>query len=255
MEIKYIPRRVWGSSVATEEFIRKRTSDPSYRKTEIHVHHTAAIDVDDDTPNRWDYSEAVAYMRRLQWARPDLGPLPYSENIAVSEDTDTVWVFQGRGILKRGAHTARHNVAGVGWGILGNFDKGDNLAAHAAVAAIESRVGELRQDVVPSLGNAKNPRGWNAWGHRDSSSKSCPGFEVYTLLRDFDLEGGLMSFSAHEIEELKRLVKSLDSVDSNGGFASYAVKLIRKERNLPLHEQGGTTDAAAHARLDKLHQI
>jgi len=38
----------------------------------------------------------------------------------------------------------------------------------------------------------------------------------------------------HEIEELKRLIRSLDSVGSNGSFAKYAVELIRKERDHPL---------------------
>lgn len=43
-------------------------------------------------------------------------------------------------------------------------------------------------------------------------------------------------FTDHEIKELKGLVAALDSVGSNGGFAAEAVKLIRKERELPLHK-------------------
>lgn len=239
MEIKFINRNAWGSTRTTEDFISKRMSDPVHAKTEIQVHHTAAVDGDDSTPNRWDYDEAVAYMRRLQWSRPDLGPLPYSENVAVSEDLETVWVFEGRGILKRGAHTKYHNWQGVGWGIFGNFDRRDDLAAQAAVVAIEYRV-ELLRHSLTRLGSVPNPKGWNAWGHRDSSSKSCPGNFLYHLLADFDLEGGLMSFSAHEIEELKRLVHSLDEMKSDGSAMGYAVKLIRKERKLPLHVQNVT---------------
>ncbi len=41
-------------------------------------------------------------------------------------------------------------------------------------------------------------------------------------------------FTKHEIEELKRLIRSLDSEKSNGSFGQYAVKLIRKERDYPL---------------------
>ncbi len=41
-------------------------------------------------------------------------------------------------------------------------------------------------------------------------------------------------FTKHEIEELKRLIRSLDGVKSNGSFAGYAAKLIRKERTYPL---------------------
>lgn len=50
----------------------------------------------------------------------------------------------------------------------------------------------------------------------------------HVILRDM--------FTEHEIKELKGLVAALDSVGSNGGFAAEAVKLIRKERQLPLHK-------------------
>lgn len=184
----WVPRNVWGSNQTTEQFIRDRRSDPGSVKTEIQVHHTAATDNDDSTPNRWDYGEAVTYMRRLQWSRPDLGPLPYSENIAVSENLSTVWIFEGRGILKRGAHTGGHNVAGVGWGVLGNFDKPDTPAAQLAVRAIELQARTYRATITPNLGSVLNPKGWVAWGHRDSSTKTCPGHSLYPLLTAFSLE-------------------------------------------------------------------
>ncbi len=41
-------------------------------------------------------------------------------------------------------------------------------------------------------------------------------------------------FTKHEIEELKRVIASLDSVKSNGSFAGYAAELIRKERTYPI---------------------
>ena len=188
MNLIWVPRKVWGASGSTESFIANRRSDPPEAKTEIQVHHTAAVDTNDSTPNRWSYAEAVTYMRRLQWSRPDLGPLPYSENLAVAEDLNTVWVFEGRGILKRGAHTGGHNVAGVGFGVFGNFDQPDVPAARLAVEAIESRVGHYRRTITPYLGDVKNPNGWNAWGHRDSSTKTCPGHSLYPLLADFKLE-------------------------------------------------------------------
>ncbi len=186
-QIIWVPRTTWGSSASTESFIVNRVSDDPEKKTEIHIHHTASVD-DDDTPNRWDYDEAVAYMRRLQWVRPDLGPLPYSENLAVSEDLETVWVFEGRGILTRGAHTGGHNIPGVGWAVFGNFSRADPVAAAAAVKAIESRVVHYRQSTTPSLGDTKSPNGWDAWGHRDSKATTCPGDSLYPLLADFTLE-------------------------------------------------------------------
>lgn len=185
MSVVWVPRSQWGASVTTEAFIANRYSATPAEKTVIVVHHTTTVDGDDSTPNRWDYDEAEAYMRSLQWARPDLGPLPYSENLAVSEDLQTVWLFEGRGILKVGAHTAGHNRDGVGWGVFGNFDQADTDAARAAVDAIEWRVAQL--DRLPNLGSVKNPSGWNAWGHRDTSPKTCPGHSLYPLLATFQL--------------------------------------------------------------------
>lgn len=196
-DLVFIPRSEWGASAATEAFIRNRYSASPREKTSIQVHHTAGTS-SDATPNRWNLAEAVAYMRRLEWVRPDLGPLPYSVNLAVSEDLETVWVFQARGILKVGAHTGGHNRDGVGFGVFGNFDKPDTQAAQVLVDAIEHVCHDLRYGGVwsdrlieggaylPYLGDARNPKGWLAWGHRDSSTKTCPGHSLYPLLAGFD---------------------------------------------------------------------
>jgi hypothetical protein len=139
-------------------------------------------------------------MRRLQTSRPDLGPLPYSENFAPSEDLSIVWIFEGRGILPIGAHTAGHNRDGYGAGILGNHDLADPQAAAVLIEAIERRVRDLRLNHgLVNLGQVKNPRGWNAWGHRDSSPKSCPGNHLYPLLANFRLLGEDMASSAQKM--------------------------------------------------------
>lgn len=195
VRVYFVPRSEWGSTQDTEDFIRNRSKqyvDKVTEKTTIQIHHTAAIDIDDNTPNFWDYDEAVAYMRKLQWSRlSDLGPLPYSENVAISEDGRTVWLFEGRGIMVRGAHTAGHNEDGVGWGIFGNFDK-PTLTGHmqTILRAIELRVGMLRRLGLVNLGTELSPRGWVAWGHRDTAAKSCPGNNLYPLLSSFKLEEG-----------------------------------------------------------------
>ncbi len=191
MKIEWVSRSEWGSTAVTEEFISSRRSQTPNKKTEIQVHHTAAIDIDDSTPNRWDYSEAQAYMRRLQFVRPDLGPLPYSENLAASEDLEIVWVFEGRGVLKQGAHTKGHNVPGVGFGVFGNFDKSDVDAAAALITAVQDRCHFYKTDPnwqLINLGSVLSPHGWTAWGHRDSSNKSCPGNSLYPQLSDFVIE-------------------------------------------------------------------
>jgi hypothetical protein len=188
MQILYVSRAQWGATQSTENYISNRSSASPAQKTTIQVHHTASIDSRDQTPNRWAYENAVRYMRSLQTARPELGPLPYSMNLAVSEDAETVWLFEGRGILKIGAHTAGHNLDGVGYGIFGNFDLRDDVAALAAIGAIEADVALRRREGLVNLGQEKNPRGWNAWGHRDSSPKSCPGNHLYPLLANFRLD-------------------------------------------------------------------
>ncbi len=191
MKIEWVPRSEWGSTAVTEEFIHSRRSQSRLIKTEIQVHHTAATDTDDSTPNRWDYSEAQAYMRRLQFVRPDLGPLPYSENLACSEDLETVWAFEGRGVLKQGAHTKGHNVPGVGFGVFGDFDKPDVDAAARLITAIQDRCHFYKTDPnwrLINLGSVLSPHGWTAWGHRDSSNKSCPGNSLYPQLADFVIE-------------------------------------------------------------------
>ncbi|MCI0560383.1 MAG: N-acetylmuramoyl-L-alanine amidase [Nitrososphaera sp.] len=190
MNVVWIPRSEWGASSATETFIAGRPTVPPLERTNIQVHHTAAIDTMDTTPNRWTYARALAYVRRLQTSRPDLGPMPYNFNPAVSEDLNVVWLFEGRGAHKRGAHTANYNRTGIGYGILGNFDKADNDVRDVLLSAIERHAAQLRADGMSNLATLLNPRGWQAWGHRDTSTKSCPGNHLYWELEHFSLEGG-----------------------------------------------------------------
>lgn len=202
--IYYVSRSEWGCSPLTEAWIRRRPRVPATAKTEIFVHHTASID-DDDTPNRWTFERAAAYMRALEGARPELGPLPYSENVAVAEDLSAVWILEGRGILEMGAHTAGHNTSGVGWGILANFDRADPGAAELALEGIRSRAYELRTEGgLLNLGSRLNPRGWVAWGHRDVAAKSCPGDTLYPLLEGFSIGSMLSNQDREEIAEIVR---------------------------------------------------
>jgi hypothetical protein len=189
MRLVWVPRSQWGPTRPyTEEFIAARVSDPATAKTSLQIHHTGAIDAGDVTPNRWTYDRAVAYMRRLEWVRLyDLGPLPYNANPALSEDGETVWLFEGRGILKRGAHTAGYNVSGVGIGVLGNLDRTDTPPEDLATLteAITEIGRRLRHtEGLTRIGDNRNPKGWEVWGHRDTTTKSCPGALLYPRLAD-----------------------------------------------------------------------
>lgn len=192
VELVYVPREQWGSSRETESYIAGRRVYLPADKQSVHVHHTAAIDVDDNTPNRWDKAEAIAYMKRLETVRPDLGPLPYSMNLAASEDLRTVWMFEGRGLLVSGAHTAGYNRPGVGYGILGNFDMGDVEAARVILFILTQHLRNLRHNQgFVNLGNLRPENGREVWGHQDSKDTRCPGKVVYGLLDQVQfVEGG-----------------------------------------------------------------
>lgn len=188
LAVVLVSRGEWEATPATEAFIRNRFSATGAEKTSIQIHHTAGVD-NDPTPNQWSYQEAVNYMKRLEWVRPDLGPLPYSFNPAASETDDrTVWIFEGRGVLKVGAHTAGHNRDGIGYGNLGNFQSDVWAVAGRLIAAIEIHARYLKASLLPNLGTLLSPDGNQAWGHRDSKATTCPGAELYKRLDDFDLD-------------------------------------------------------------------
>ncbi len=60
-------------------------------------------------------------------------------------------------------------------------------------------------------------------------------------------------FNSHEVEELKRLVAALDEVDSNGGFAKFAVQNVREHRSGGrfAHPHGGTSDGVSQQEFDE----
>lgn len=180
-KIEYLTRSQWG---ARTDLPRLGYFVPANRRTELHVHHTAAVDGNDSTPNRWTRSEAINYMRRLQTARPDLGKdIPYNRVHFVLEDL-SVLICEGRGEFRTGAHTAGHNTAGFGWSVGGNFDHLDDWARGAFLAVVQNEARYLKTNGFPNLCSVKNPKGWDVWGHRDSAPKSCPGNTLYPHLKD-----------------------------------------------------------------------
>ncbi len=247
MTFEFVPRSEWGSSSETENYIAGRRQRNPASKTEVHIHHTAASDRD-DTPNLWSFDDAAAYMRRLQHVRPDLGPLPYSENVALSEDGRTVWFFEGRGLTVTGAHTGGHNIPGIGWGFLGNFNTPDGLQDLDlnGIPALVARLSQLRSGDFIHLGDTKSPNGSDVWGHRDSKSTSCPGDHLYqrlsqvrftdpptngeeTVLKLGDAGDAVLWFQ----QLLKKTGKDLDA---NGSFdepTQTAVHNFQIDMNLP----------------------
>ncbi len=187
LRVLWVSRSEWGATQTTEDYIKARRQLTLTSRFEAFVHHTAAVDGSDSTPNSWEYVHAQAYMKSLQTARPELGPLPYPENVAVAEDNETVWLFQGRGLTALPAHATGHNSTAFAWGIFGNFDKLESWdGMRRALRAIRWRAWDLRNNGgFVNMGNTKNPNGWDLWGHRDASTKSCPGNYLYPLLPEY----------------------------------------------------------------------
>ncbi len=181
---------------------------------ELWLHHTASSDGE------------AARVRAIQRYHQDVkgwNDIAYSYLISGSGT-----IYEGRGAGVRGAHTAGHNGVSHAVCVLGNY----NLTHPTPVSIL----------TVAELLKHGHGEGW--WpdqftgGHRDVGSTSCPGNNLYPLIPEINRLGGDM-FTDHEIKELKKLVAALDSVNSNGSFAAPAVKLIRKERGLPLHTPAG----------------
>lgn len=178
-QTEFLTREQWG---ARTDLPRLGYHVPASRRTELHVHHTASVDANDTTPNRWSRTEAIGYMRRLQTARPDLGlDIPYNRVFFVLEDL-TVLICEGRGEWRTGAHTAGHNTAGFGWSVGGNFDQTDTEARIAFLSAVENEARFQKANGFPNLCTVKSPKGWDVWGHRDTAPKSCPGNTLYPSL-------------------------------------------------------------------------
>ena len=177
---------------------------------ELWLHHTASSDGE------------AARVRAIQRYHQDVrgwNDIAYSYLISGSGT-----VYEGRGVGVSGAHTKGHNSISHAICVLGNY----NLADPTPVSII----------AVAELIRYGHGEGW--WpdqltgGHRDVGATSCPGNNLYPLIPEINRLGDVM-FTDHEIEELKKLVASLDSVNSNGSFAGPSVKLIRRERSKPLH--------------------
>ena len=179
--------------------------------SELWLHHTASSD------------GGASRVRAIQRYHQDVkgwNDIAYSYLISGSGR-----VYEGRGPGVRGAHTAGHNGVSHAICVLGNYNLAQPKPASilAAVQLLKHGHGE----------------GW--WpdqftgGHRDVGLTSCPGHNLYPLIPEINRLGGDL-FTDHEIEELKKLVAALDSVNSNGNFAGPAVKLIRRERSRTLHD-------------------
>ena len=226
----YLSRADWGANTELPRLGYSVTAD---KRTELHVHHTAAVDSSDNTKNRWSLENAIKYMRRLQTVRPDLGKdVPYTEVFFVLENLD-VAIMEGRGLWRTGAHTKNHNTAGFGWSAAGNFDLNDPEGIDALIGAMDNRLRWLRDTSkqFPNLGSS-HPDGRLAFGHRDTKSTACPGSHLFAQIHRIGATGtqpdplpsGTPVMGAAEVS----LGQALEFVTSRSANADYPVDTVRK---------------------------
>lgn len=138
------------------------------------VHHVvfALSDYDRDGYLKGDLDDVARYMQVLQTAREaDLGPeVPYSFVVLRHPDPSIGILCEGRGLGRRGTHTAGHNSDRYGVAIAGNTS--EDPITPGVVAAIRW-VGAW----LP-----KEPAVATTTGHRDHKNTACPGEDAYSKL-------------------------------------------------------------------------
>lgn len=196
--VVYLPRSAWGANPA---YPRLGYLVPKGRRTHIIQHHTVGVD-SDATPNIWETEEEVRHqMRRLQTIRPDLGlDVPYNFVFFQMKSGD-LYVCEGRGEDRTGAHTRGHNTEGIGCAWHGNFESFP--FARREISAASSFFGWLKNERgMVNLGTVKPP-GRDTFGHRDFRDPNdrrtwtaCPGQHLYAEIGEF-------TFYREEDEDMK----------------------------------------------------
>ncbi len=180
MGIVWIERLQWGAGPVT-----LGVAAPHEQFRRLTIHHTVAPCYGTDV------ATVVAYMKRLQTSRPDLGlEVPYSFVVFEGPTPEDAYIAVGRGWCRTGAHTAGYNSTTYGVALAGDYT--DRAPSPGQLAAIRE-IGRHITDPEPT------------WGHRDSYATACPGDSAYPLLDQlqppFDIEED-MALSADDIERI-----------------------------------------------------
>ena len=232
--MRIITRAEWG---ARPPKYRYNLSTPTPR---LWLHHAAgAILPGDDSVSDAD----LRRIRSIQNYHMDKrGWSDIAYNFLVDPDGN---IFEGRGADIKGGHTYGENSVSHGICVMGNYDN----------QLVDSDLPDRLVEFV-RFGYQQSwwPLGFTG-GHKDApeAETSCPGRYLYRLLPEINntIKEDDMPFTEHEVAELRRLVASLDEVDSNGGFAKYAVLLVREARSKPLHAPETSVDSHARSLAQK----
>lgn len=192
--VTYVDRAGWD---ARQDRPRLGHRVPRADRTHVIIHHTVIVD-QDATPNLWETEDEIfRKMRQLQTIRPDLGEdVPYNFVVFLMHtDPASIYICEGRGEDRSGAHTKGHNTAGIGIALEGNFDQSP-VDFSPYIPLISLFLGWLKFDPngpgyggpyapMHNIGQLK-PSGRHVFAHRDFKSTACPGKFVRVLLSQFD---------------------------------------------------------------------
>lgn len=192
---------------------------------EIYLHHSVGSGMRDKDG---DGDKGDDYMKSMQDYHMDgQGWSDIAYNFAI--DPDGLEVYEGRGWNVRPGSQKNHNTNTWSVVIMGNFDKTKPepalLRKIAELVNYGQELGYLPKDAV--LVGHKNAPG---------QSTTCPGKYLYRELdtiNQFIQEGGDMAFTAKEEEVLKRMVKEILDLDSNGTVMKHVILHLRN------HPSGG----------------
>jgi peptidoglycan recognition protein len=190
--LKFVTRDSWGANPNLPR-LGNRVQRPV--RTHVFAHHTVIVDTD-PSPNIWETEiEIFAMMRKIQTVRPDLGlDVPYNFVVFLTTINDGIYVCEGRGEDRAGAHTKGHNTKAIATSFAGDFEN-----RLIAPEEIERRIELYSQflgwlkfscshpaygqfEPLRNLGQLK-PSGRNVFFHRDVAATACPGSKLESHLR------------------------------------------------------------------------
>jgi hypothetical protein len=194
--LRFVPRSEWGAS---PQFPRLGAQVDRNRRTHVVIHHTVMIDSGDDTPNIWESEDEVFHMmRRLQTVRPDLGlDVPYSFVAFMTSENSGLYICEGRGEDRVGAHTKGHNTAAIGISFSGDFENKpvEPVEVAARMPLLSFFLGWLRFNPShPAYGDFRpmnnlgslQPQNRRVFFHQDFKMTDCPGSRLKLHLTQVD---------------------------------------------------------------------
>ena len=190
----FVPREDWKADQTLPRLGHRVTRS---RRTHVICHHTVMTDTSDESPNIWETeAEIFKMMRSLQVVRRnDLGAdVPYNFVAFFFRRSRKLYVCEGRGEDRSGAHTKGHNTAGVAISFAGDFHNAETSEIEIAerIHLLSFFLGWLKTNPShPDYGEFKpmknlgalRPQDREVFFHRDFKNTACPGKKLEPFLR------------------------------------------------------------------------